>query len=104
MTISEYKPGDLVDVLINNIRLDNKKEWRPGEVIDKRTIHPGYGEHHHPYPILIVRTTRTYCKAEPIYRWVDNIPIYFDSNLEFYDKENDEGIIYPEQIRLRLNP
>ena len=65
--VGEYKSGDKVEVLINNPRNDNKDEWRNGEVIDKRIVYPTYGSHHEPYPILIVRLIRTYCKATPAY-------------------------------------
>jgi len=104
-SIGEYKSGDKVEVLINNPSNDNKEEWRNGEVIDKRIINPsdsyrGLGSCEKPYPILIVRLIRTYCKATPTYRWIDgNIPVYVDSILEYYDKENDEGFLYANTIR-----
>jgi hypothetical protein len=95
--IADYNVGDEVEVLINNPRLDNKDEWRPAEVLYKRMIHQ---EHGAPYPILIVKVVRTYCKAEPIYRWIDgNIPVFVENNLEFYDRENEEGILYEKFIR-----
>ena len=101
MKIQDYKAGDNVEVLINN-PLDNKDEWRPAEVIDKRMIYPKNGSHHPPYPILIVRLIRTYCQATPVYRWIDgNIPVFVTNNLHFYDKENDEGVLYENQIRLK---
>ncbi len=102
MEISEYKAGDKVEVIINNPRLENKNEWREAEVIDKRTIYPAYGSHHPPYPILIVRVIRTYCKAYPNYEMIDNIPVYTNSTLEFYDKINEEGVLYGEHIRLKV--
>ena len=102
MEIKDYKSGDKVEILINNPRNNNVNEWRDAEVLDKRTIYPTYGSHHPPYPILIVRVIRTYCNATPKYRWIDgNIPVYDGSDIEFYDKENDEGIIYSNQIRLK---
>lgn len=102
MEINDYKGGDVVEVLINNPKLDNKNEWRTAEVLDKRMVYPENGSRHKPYPILIVRVTRTYCKATPTYRWIDgNIPVFVDNTLEFYDKENDEGVIYKNQIRLK---
>lgn len=103
--IGEYKSGDKVEVLINNPRNNNQEEWRNGEVIDKRMIIPrdsyiGLGRCENPYPILIVRLIRTYCKATPTYKWIDgNIPVYVDSVLEYYDKENDEGFLYAYTIR-----
>ena len=102
MEIKDYKQGDSVEILTNNPRNDNKPEWRDAEVLDKRTIYPNHGERHQPYPILIVRTRRTYCKATPVYRFVDNIPVFVDNNLEFYEKDNDEGIIYSTGIRLKV--
>jgi hypothetical protein len=101
MKISDYKGGDIVEVLTTNPQT-NKEEWRDAEVLDKRMIYPSNGSHHPPYPILIVRLRRTYCKATPIYRWVDkNIPVFIENTLEFYDKENDEGIINEKEIRLK---
>jgi len=102
MEIKDYKQGDNVEILMNNPRNDNKVEWRDAEVLEKRTIYPSNGSKHPPYPILIVRTTRTYCKATPVYRFIENIPVFVDNALEFYDKENDEGIIYSIQIRMKV--
>ena len=86
---------------MNNPRLNNIDEWRDGEVLDVRTIYPRVGERHLPYQIAIVRVKRTYCKATPVYRFIGNIPVFVDNNLEFYDKENDEGFIYNDQIKLK---
>ena len=103
MKIDEYKAGDNVQVLMNNPANDNKEEWRDAEVLDKRIVYPSQGSHHPPYPILIVRTRRTYCKATPVYRFVGgNIPVFVDNNLEFYEKDNDEGILYESQIRMKV--
>jgi hypothetical protein len=101
MEMKDYKGGDLVEVKVRNPRLDDKEEWRDGEVIDNRTIYPNRGERHKPYPIVIVRLKRTYCKATPEYKWIGNIPVFIDNSLEFYDKENDEGFIDENQIRLK---
>jgi len=102
MTIAEYKSGDMVEVLMNNPRNDNKDEWRQAEVIDKRTVYPAHGSHHKPYPILIVRVLRTYCTASPEYKWIDsNIPVFVSNKLEFYERVNDEGVLYDKQIRLK---
>lgn len=102
MEIKDYKAGDKVEVLINNPQNDNNAEWRDAEVLDKRIIYPSSGSKHPPYPILIVRTRRTYCKATPVYRFVGgNIPVFVDNNLEFYDKDNDEGFVYEKEIRLK---
>jgi hypothetical protein len=102
MKIADYKAGDEVEVKVNNPANENKEEWRDARVIDKRTIYPSNGSHHPPYPILIVTLKRTYCKATPVYRFIGgNIPVFVDNNLEFYDKENDEGIIYESQIRMK---
>jgi hypothetical protein len=101
MEINDYKIGDNVEVLINNPKLNDQKEWRNAEVINKRTIYPNNGSHHRPYPILIVRLIRTYCNAAPVYKWIDSIPVFVSNKLNFYDKENDEGIIYENEIRLK---
>jgi hypothetical protein len=100
MKLNDYKAGDCVEVLINNPKNNNQLEWRKAEVLDVRMIYPRNGEQHKPYPIAIVRVTRTYCKANPIYRMIVNIPVFVDNHLEFYDNENDEGIIYEKDIRL----
>lgn len=100
--LSEYKAGDSVEVLVNNPRNENLNEWREGEVLDVRMIYPNHGERFTPYPMVIVRVRRTYCKAEPVYRFVGNIPVFVDNNLTFYDKENEEGFIYQNQIRVKL--
>jgi hypothetical protein len=98
--IKDYKISDKVEILMNNPRNNNKDEWREAEVIDKRIVYPTYGSHHPPYPILIVRVIRTYCKATPVYNWINgNIPVFVDNTLEFYDKINEEGILYSNQIR-----
>jgi len=97
MELNEYKTGDLVLIKMINIRT-NETEWRDGEVLNKRMIYP---EKSKPYPILIVRTKRTYCKASPIYKFIGNIPIFVDNDLEYYDKESDEGIIYESEIKLK---
>lgn len=105
MEINDYKAGDKVEVIINNPRLENKNEWRDAEVIDKRTIYPSRGSNHRPYPMLIVRVIRTYCKATPNYKDIGTgisvIPFYTHSTLEFYDKINEEGVLYGDQIRLK---
>jgi hypothetical protein len=101
MTIAEYKAGDQVQVLMNNPAMGNREEWRDAEVLDKRMIYPSNGSKHPPYPILIVRTRRTYCTATPIFRMLGNIPVFVDNSLEFYEKDNDEGIIYEKYIRLK---
>jgi hypothetical protein len=99
-----YKAGMEIEVLMNNPRNNNQNEWRPARILDIRTIYPNHGERHNPYPMLIVRVTRTYCKAEPNYNWIGNVPIFVDNALEFYDMENDEGFVMEEQIRLKPKP
>ena len=99
MKITDYKTGDAVQVQVMNPRLEDRVEWREAEVLRTQMIYPSYGSKHKPYPIVIVRVNRTYCKAEPIYRFIGNIPVFVDNSLEFYDKLNDEGIIYENQIR-----
>lgn len=104
MKIEEYNPGDNVQVLINNPRNNNKEEWKDGVVLYKRMIYPKMNyEKFTPYPILIVSVMRTYCKATPIYRWInDNIPVFVDNSLEYYDKISEEGFIYENQIKLKI--
>lgn len=102
MEMKNYKAGDQVEVLVNNPQNENKDEWREGEVIDVRTIYPNYGERFHPYPMVIVRIKRTYCKATPNYRFIGTIPVFVDNTLQFYDKESEEGFLYENQIRLKL--
>jgi hypothetical protein len=102
MELKNYKGGDKVQVLMNNPKNNNKDEWRDGEVLYVRMIYPRNGERHQPYPIVIVRVKRTYCKATPVYMWInDNIPVFIDNNLEFYEKENDEGFLHENQIKLK---
>lgn len=101
MEINEYKVGDSVEVLINNPRNNNRDEWRDAEVIDRRMVYSSRGKYHHPYPILIVRLKRTFCKATPTYRFIGNIPVFVDNTLEFYEKESEEGVIRSNRIRLK---
>ena len=98
--MKDYKPGDKVKVLMNNPRFDNRAEWRDGEVVDNRMIYPANGSRHAPYSMVIVRVTRTYCKASPIYKRIGDIPVFVDNTLEFYEKQNEEGFVYDNQIRL----
>jgi len=103
MEMKDYKKGDAVEVLVNNPRMDNKDEWREGEVLDNRMIYPSRGSHHPPYPIVIVRVIRTYCKATANYMFIDgSIPVFVDNTLEFYDKINEEGFVYSNQIRPKV--
>lgn len=101
MKLKDYKLGDLVEVLVNNPRNNNKEEWRSGEVISVRTINTSFSDKFKPYPIVIVRVLRTYCKAEPVYRFVDNIPVFDHYSYTYTDKMNEEGFIYENQIRLK---
>jgi hypothetical protein len=101
MERNDYKAGDQVRVKMNNPRNENKEEWRDGEVLDVRMVYPKSPERHKPYPIVIVRVRRTYCKATPTYRFIGNIPIFVDNTLEFYERENDEGFIYDNTIMLK---
>ena len=101
MTLDEYKAGDQIEALITNPQT-NKEGWVNAEVLDKRMVYPNRGERHRPYPILIVRLKRTYCNATPIYTWINgNIPVFVNNKLDFYEKENDEGFVYDNQIRLK---
>jgi hypothetical protein len=31
--------------------------------------------------------------------WIENIPVFVDNTLEFYDKVNEEGVLYENQIQ-----
>lgn len=102
MRTEDYKIGDKVEVLINNPRNDNKDEWRDAEVIKINTIYPSGSGNYTPYPMLIVRVIRTYCRVVANnYRMVDSIPIYVDCTLEYYDKINEEGIVNSNEIKLK---
>lgn len=84
--LSDYKVNDCVSVLIDNIRTGGD-EWRTAMVKDVRWIHPTYGSKHPPYPIIVVKVIRTYCKENS------------DGKIEFFDKLNTEIFIYAEQVR-----
>jgi hypothetical protein len=99
--IKEYKVGDKVRVLMNNPRENNRDEWRDAEVVRIQTVYPSYGSHHAPYPMLIVKVIRTYCKATDNFKMLDGVKVYSGSTLEFFDKENEEGVIYSDQIMLK---
>ena len=103
MTLAEYKSGDKVEVRILNPKT-NDYEWREGDVIGIQTVYPNVGERHKPYPMVIVKTTRTYCKATPKYRYlkgaVKRVKVFVDNILEWYDKENTEGFIYDHHVRI----
>lgn len=103
--INEYKIGDDVQIATTNPREDptgkNDAVWHDGVVTDIKMIEPSRGERFRPYPMLVVRFTRTYCTATPQYHVVDGIKIYVDSILTFYDKESHEGFFYKTQVRLQ---
>ena len=103
MKLDEYKSGDKVEVRILNPQT-NEYEWRAGDVIGIQTIHPNAGERHKPYPMAVIKTTRTYCKARPKYRYlkgtVKRVKVFVDNILTFYDKENIEGFIYDHHVRI----
>lgn len=101
MEMKEYKTGDRVEVLMNNPRNDNKDEWRTGVVTDIQMISPSRGEKHKPYPMVMVKTVRTYFKSVPRYENKFNTKVYVGDDGTFYDKENTEGFIYENQIKLR---
>lgn len=103
MEINDYRVSDDVEILINNPRNNNSSEWRKAQILYKRMIYSQSNERHAPYPILIVRVSRTYCHVTPIYDFINNIPIFIDNTFDYYEKVNDEGIIYSNQIRLQTN-
>lgn len=101
MELIEYKKGQNVEVELLDIKSD-KMEWKDG-VIDKvDMIYPNNGSKHPPYPIVIVKTTRTYCKTEPQFITIqNNIRVFITNKLTFYTKKNTEGFIYKNNIRLK---
>ena len=105
MKLNEYKSGDAIEVRITNPRREDAIEWREGEVIGVQTIYPNNGEKHKPYPMVVVKLTRTYVKANPEYRYlkgnVKRMKVFVDNSIEFYEKESTEGIIHENQIRLK---
>ena len=105
MELNRYKSGDKVQIKIQNPQQDYAEEWRDGKVIGVQTIYPNAGERHKPYPMVVVKFKRTYCKATPNYRWLDGnvkkVKVFVDNTLEFYDKESTEGIIYENQMRMK---
>jgi hypothetical protein len=106
MELNKYKSGDEVAVRMSNPKLDGKLEWRKGVVIGVQTIHPNTGERHKPYPMVTVKTIRTYCKATPKYKWLEGsakkVKVFVDNTLEFYDKKTTEGFIYESMIKLNI--
>jgi hypothetical protein len=101
MKLNEYKIGDKVEVLINNPKL-NTDTWVDGEVLGRGFILPLKNERHKPYTILTIKLNRIYCKIEPIYNYInDNIPIFVDNKIEFYEMTNIEGFIDDKKVRLK---
>jgi len=107
MELSEYKSGDEVKIKYLNPQNEYAVEWRDGKVIGIQTVYPSAGERHRPYPMVTVKFKRTYCKATPVYRWLEGnvkkVKVFVDNTLEFYDKESTEGIIYESEIKLNEN-
>jgi len=106
MNLNEFKSGDAVEVRMLTPKTDFKEyEWRDGTVVGVQMIHPSNGSRHKPYPMVVVRTTRTYAKTTPKYRYlkgnVKRIKVFTDYKVELYDKENTEGFIYETQIKLK---
>ena len=103
MELDAYKSGDNVEVRILNPQT-NDIEWRPGTVIGIQMVYPAEGQRHKPYPMAVVKTTRTYCHAKPKYRYlkgnVKRVKVFVDNILSFYDKENTEGFVYKHHVRL----
>ena len=97
----DYKAGDKVQVYVDNAKNNGKREWRDGVVERVSTVYPNHGLHHPPYPIVYVKTIRTYFKSVPHYEFLGNtnIKIYVGNDGYFYDKENTEGFLYVNQIK-----
>jgi hypothetical protein len=102
-SLYDYKPEDKVQVFIDNARNKGIREWREGIVERVTTIYPSYGSHHPPYPIVFVKTIRTYFKSIPRYEFLgdSNIKIYVGDDGHFYDKENTEPFLYVDQVKPR---
>ena len=87
-----YVKGEKVKVMINNIRNDNKNEWRDAVVTESKMITPDKGR---PYPFIVVDVIRTYCKGE----WNEKT---MQNDLTFYDKLNNEGFVNMTHIKARM--
>ena len=99
MELQDYKAGDNVQVLMDNIK-ENKLEWRDGVVTEIKTIEPGRGERHKPYPMVMVKTTRTFFRSIPDYGWTtEGVRVYKRDLGYYYDKENTEGFLFKKDIR-----
>jgi len=103
MKLNEYYSGDLVEVKFRNPQFDYKEEWREGKVIGVQTVFPK-GQGGKPYPMVVIKFNRTYCKATPKYKYitgnVKRIKVFVDNTLEFYTKESTEGFLYEHEVRL----
>ena len=106
MKINEYQSGDIVEVKVNNPQLDNRLEWREGEVIGIQMIYPNAigGT---PYPMATIKFKRTYCKTTPKYKWLEGtakkVKVFVDNILEFYTKQSTEGFYNKDEVRLKNN-
>lgn len=76
-----YEVGDDVQV---HMGIGNSFEWRKGVVVSKQTVYPVGGFRHRPYTMLIVEAVRTYFNS---------------ATQEFYDKLNQEGYVYANQVK-----
>lgn len=78
-----YEIGDKVKV---HMQIGNMREWRKGKVVSIATIYPSSSSMHRPYPMFVVECVRT----------------YFNSVTKtYYDKLNQEGFVYNNQIKKR---
>ena len=99
MELQDYKPDDRVQVLMDNPKT-NTPEWRDGTVTEIKTIEPGRGERHKPYPLIMVKTTRTYWRSIPDYGWTaEGVRVYKGDVGYFYDQENTEGFLFKNEIK-----
>ena len=99
MELQDYKTGDRVQVAMDNLKT-GKVEWRDGEVIEIKIIEPGRTERHKPYPMVMVKTTRTYWRSVPNYGWTkEGVRVYKNDIGYFYDKENTEGFLFNNEIK-----
>lgn len=104
MELNKYKSGDIVEVRVRNPQNNDAVEWRKGKVIGTQIVLARGMAWDKPYPMVVVKFERTFCKARPEYKYVEGtakrMKIFVDNSLEFYTKETTEGFIFENEIRL----
>ena len=107
-SISEYKAGDNVKYWIRDAKtpeaiweghprnpdlVQKAGEWRDAVVDRIQMVYPHKGT---PYPMVMVKVDRCYCSGV----WNTDT---FNNDLTFFVKENIEGEVYQENLRLLPN-